>query len=94
VVFAVFAVIPAKAGIQYFRAFLDSRLRGSDDRIAFFSNLSVFGILSLPCTVHLVPYAVFISSSDSLMESPMYLITSGWVIGKSSSSFLTSRVST
>jgi hypothetical protein len=39
VVLAVSAVIPAKAGIQYFRAFLDSRLRGSDDWIAFFSNL-------------------------------------------------------
>jgi hypothetical protein len=25
-----FSVIPAQAGIQYFRAFLDSRLRGSD----------------------------------------------------------------
>jgi hypothetical protein len=26
-----FSVIPAKAGIQSFQAFLDSRLRGSDD---------------------------------------------------------------
>jgi hypothetical protein len=34
-VFAVFAVIPAKAGIQSFLAFLDSRLRGSDEGIAF-----------------------------------------------------------
>jgi hypothetical protein len=25
------SVIPAKAGIQYFQALLDSRLRGSDD---------------------------------------------------------------
>jgi hypothetical protein len=29
---AVSDVIPAKAGIQYFRVFLDSRLRGSDGR--------------------------------------------------------------
>jgi len=29
-VLVVFAVIPVKAGIQYFRNFLDSRLRGSD----------------------------------------------------------------
>ena len=31
--FAVFAVIPAEAGIQYLQAFLDSRLRGSDQGI-------------------------------------------------------------
>ena len=44
--FAVFAVIPTNpgsgsgsgAGIQYFRVFW-TLLRGSDDRIAFFSNL-------------------------------------------------------
>jgi hypothetical protein len=29
-----FTVIPAKAGIQPFLAFLDSRLRGSDERMA------------------------------------------------------------
>ena len=34
----VFPVIPAKAGIQYFNGFLDSRLRGSDDLIVFFSD--------------------------------------------------------
>jgi hypothetical protein len=34
-VLVIFAVIPAKAGIQYFELFLDSRLRGSDDPIAF-----------------------------------------------------------
>jgi hypothetical protein len=39
VVFVVFAVIPAKAGIQYFHGLLDSRLRGSDDRIVSFSTL-------------------------------------------------------
>jgi len=38
-VFAVFAVIPAKAGIQFFLAFLDSRLRGSDKRLMVFSSL-------------------------------------------------------
>jgi hypothetical protein len=32
-------VIPAKAGIQYSKCFLDSRLRGSDDLIAPFSSL-------------------------------------------------------
>jgi hypothetical protein len=32
-------VIPAKAGIQSLLAYLDSRLRGSDERIVFFSNL-------------------------------------------------------
>jgi hypothetical protein len=42
VVFAVFAVIPAKAGIQYFRGALDSRLRGSDEQTSFFSNLLNF----------------------------------------------------
>ena len=36
--FAVFAVVPAKAGIQSFPAFLDSRLRGSDEQILLFSN--------------------------------------------------------
>jgi hypothetical protein len=35
----VFAVIPAKAGIQYSKGFLDSRLRGSDGLILRFSNL-------------------------------------------------------
>jgi hypothetical protein len=35
-----FSVIPAQAGIQYFRAFLDSRLRGSDDYEDFFSSAS------------------------------------------------------
>ena len=34
---AVWDVIPAKAGIQYFLAALDSRLRGSDDRDALAS---------------------------------------------------------
>ena len=38
-VFALFLVIPAGAGIQYFLTFLHSRLRGSDERIVFFSNL-------------------------------------------------------
>jgi hypothetical protein len=37
------AVIPAKAGIQCFKALLDSRLRGSDDRD---------GLGSLPFTIH------------------------------------------
>jgi hypothetical protein len=32
-------VIPAQAGIQFFLAFLDSHLRGSDEKIEFFSNL-------------------------------------------------------
>jgi hypothetical protein len=34
-----FYVIPAKAGIQYLKSFLDSRLRGSDGLIVFFSSL-------------------------------------------------------
>jgi hypothetical protein len=41
-VFAVFAVIPAKAGIQSFLGFLDSRLRGSDGGIVFSNNLTVY----------------------------------------------------
>jgi hypothetical protein len=39
--FAVSGVIPAQAGIQYSPAFLDSRLRGSDEGIVFFSSLLV-----------------------------------------------------
>jgi hypothetical protein len=39
VVFVVFGVIPAKAGIQCYIGFLDSRLRGSDGLVVFFSNL-------------------------------------------------------
>jgi len=31
--------ISAKAGIQFFQAFLDSRFRGSDSEMEFFSNL-------------------------------------------------------
>jgi hypothetical protein len=38
-VFEVLNVIPAEAGIQYFLAFLDSRLRGSDGSMTFFSSL-------------------------------------------------------
>ena len=41
-VFTGFAVIPAKAGIQYFRAFLDSLLCACDERIVFFSILLEF----------------------------------------------------
>jgi hypothetical protein len=41
-VFTVFAVIPAKAGIQYFPAFVDSRLCASDERIVFLSILLEF----------------------------------------------------
>jgi hypothetical protein len=37
--FVVIAVIPAEAGIQYLPALLDSRLRGSDEGLAFFRNL-------------------------------------------------------
>jgi hypothetical protein len=48
-VFVVFAVIPAKAGIQSLRALLDSRLRGSDDRMAFFSNLLQAGYVINCC---------------------------------------------
>jgi hypothetical protein len=44
--FGVFEVIPSKAGIQSFLAFLDSRLRGSDGRMAFFSNLPGFSLHS------------------------------------------------
>jgi len=40
-VFAVFAVIPAKAGIQSFLAIQGSRLRGSDEGTVFFRNLLV-----------------------------------------------------
>jgi hypothetical protein len=36
--FADFVVIPAQAGIQGFSSFLDSRLRGSDERIVMFSS--------------------------------------------------------
>ena len=32
-------VIPAEAGIQSFQAFLDSRFRGSDSDLGFFSTL-------------------------------------------------------
>jgi len=38
-VIVVLDVIPAKAGIQYFNGFLDSRLRGSDGFFALFSRL-------------------------------------------------------
>jgi hypothetical protein len=55
VVFAVFAVIPAKAGIQSFLAFLDSRLRGSDVRILLFNILLEarhrFSMFSAQCSV-------------------------------------------
>lgn len=37
--FWAFDVIPAEAGIQSFLAFLNSRMRGSDERVVFFSNL-------------------------------------------------------
>jgi len=36
--FAFCYVIPAKAGIQYCKDFLDSRLRGSDDLTLFFNE--------------------------------------------------------
>jgi hypothetical protein len=36
VALTLFVVIPAQAGIQYSLAFLDSRLRGSDEDTAFF----------------------------------------------------------
>jgi hypothetical protein len=39
-------VIPAEAGIQAFLALLDSRLRGSDGRTVFFSNLFIIRGLS------------------------------------------------
>jgi hypothetical protein len=34
-----FVVIPAEAGIQFFQYVLDSRLRGSDGELEFFSKL-------------------------------------------------------
>jgi hypothetical protein len=37
-----FSVIPAKAGIQSFQGFLDSRLRGSDDLADFLRDRQTF----------------------------------------------------
>jgi len=43
----VLAVIPAKAGIQCFKSFLDSRLRGSDGLTLFFSNLLLGSVVCI-----------------------------------------------
>jgi hypothetical protein len=45
-VFCFLEVIPAEAGIQAFLALPDSRLRGSDRRALFFSNLLIIKVLS------------------------------------------------
>ena len=46
-VFVAFAVIPAKAGIQYHNGFLDSRLRGSDGVDESFSILLVSCLINM-----------------------------------------------